>query len=91
MLESQLQLTIQQWLKKNNYFTIRMMAVKPSGTPDLLVVTPAGNHVYMEVKTFEGRLSSIQQHIHTKMRGYNLKVHTVRSLSEVKEIMNDTD
>ena len=88
-LEGEIQLTIQGWLKRNNYLVVRNMAVKPNGWPDLCCIDQGGNHTYFEIKNEVGRVSSIQDYIHNKLGQYNCRVHVVRSLSEVKGILND--
>jgi len=89
MLEAQIQLNITKWLKKNNYLVCRNMSVTPSGWPDITVIDQNGVHTYFEVKNETGRVSSIQDYIHDKLGQYNCRVHVVRSLSDVKGILNE--
>jgi hypothetical protein len=90
-LEAQIQIDITAWLKKNGYFVIRLMSVKPAGMPDLVVIKKDSTHIYLEVKNEIGRLSSMQEYMHTKLKSRNCEVYVVRSLDEVKEIFDETD
>ncbi len=67
------------------------MSVNLAGFPDITAIDSKGRHTYLEVKGENGRLSKIQEMIHTKMVSYNLSVHTVRSVDEVKEILKETE
>ena len=86
MTESDIVRSIRTYLHKEGYFTINMMAVTPSGTPDMLAVKD-GIHTYFEVKTDTGRLSPIQIAIHKKLIKHGCVVHTVRSVQDVKEAL----
>ena len=89
MLESQIQISIMKWLKLNGYLTCRNMTVTPSGWPDITVIDQGGVHTYFEIKNETGRVSSIQDYMHDKLGQYNCRVHVVRSLQEVKGILNE--
>ncbi len=88
MTESDIVQAIRQYLREQGYLTINMMAVTPSGTPDMLAVKD-NVYTFLEVKTDTGRLSPIQQAIHKKLRAQGCTVHTVRSVTDVKEKLND--
>jgi len=79
---------IRDYLKDRGYFTYNLQMVTPAGMPDMVVINPInGEHIYLEIKAKRGRLSKIQEHIHTKLRAFGCKVYTVKSLDRVKEIL----
>ncbi len=88
MTESDIVRSIRTYLHKEGYFTINMMAVTPSGTPDMLAVKD-NVYTFFEVKTDTGRLSPLQVAIHRKLRNNGCTVHTVRSVTDVKEALNE--
>ncbi len=89
MRESQIQSKIGTWLRKEGYMVMKIMSASVPGWPDLVCISPLGHHIYFEIKTDTGRLSPIQKIVHKKLRLYECEVHTVTSLEEVKEIMED--
>lgn len=87
--ESRIQTEINMWGRGQGYIVNKNMACSTAGWPDVTIIFPNGLHIYLEIKTDSGRLSKIQEHVHEKLRGYGCYVHTVRSLSEVKEILGE--
>ncbi len=85
--EQSIQNSIIKYLKSMGYFTIKTMAVSPAGIPDVIAIAPEGFHIYFEIKTDTGRLSKVQQAMHTRMRVNGCVIHTVTSLKEVKDIL----
>ncbi len=86
--ESKVVSQIRNWLKDNGYLTFNMIEVKPSGTPDMLVLAPGGDYTWLEIKSESGRLQPVQTYIHDKLRCFDAKIYTVSSLERVKEIFS---
>ena len=80
---------IRTYLKNKGYLTLNMMQVNPSGVPDMLVISPLEEYVWLEIKAPGGRLSPIQSNMHSTLRTYNCEVYTVESLERVIEIFKD--
>ncbi len=80
---------IRDYLRNKGYLTLNLMQVNPSGVPDMLVISPLEEYVWLEIKAPGGRLSPGQVHMHGKLRMYNCEVHTVESLERVIEIFKD--
>jgi hypothetical protein len=57
------------------------------GMPDLCVITDWGHIFFLEVKTDEGKVSEQQKIIHEALRERNMFVYVVRSLEDVKKII----
>ena len=54
------------------------------GVPDLVVIMPRGECLWIEVKSEKGRVSDAQFAFHTLLHGLNHRVAIVRSLEDVK-------
>jgi len=97
MKESEIQKEIVSYCKKCNFLVFRMNVnnksynIKglPEGTPDLLIITPAGNNMWVEIKNETGKLRPKQIEFHEKLRKYNQDVYVVRSLEEFIEILKE--
>ena len=58
------------------------------GAPDLVVALPEGKVLWLEVKAPKGRIQDSQVLVHEKLGEIGHAIHVVRSIDEVKEIMN---
>jgi len=93
MIESEIQSKIIEYLKTAGFLIYRMnsgsvrhnVKMCESGTPDLMVISPYGQSYWLEVKTETGKLSTVQENMHARLRSYGQKVFTVRSVEDVKE------
>ena len=71
-----------------NYITWDMSACG-FGVPDLLVLSKAGEFVFLEVKTAKGRLTKPEQKFFDTF--YNARCYIVRSAEQAIEIMQMCD
>lgn len=55
-----------------------------AGVPDLVVIRPRGEVLWLEVKTNVGKVSDAQFAFHSKLMGLDHRVAVVRSLEDVK-------
>lgn len=89
-LERELQKQIANYLRQRDiWFAWQRMDRKATGTkgqPDFLCVIN-GYPVALEVKTLRGKLSPDQEHCHAAMRASGWLVYVVRSVAEVKELV----
>lgn len=74
-----------------------MKLVSPSndGVPDRLVLLPGGRVIFVELKTDTGRLSTLQEFVHGRLRRLGMDVQVLYGRDEVlafvKEVENDAD
>lgn len=54
------------------------------GVPDLVVILPAGQVLWLEVKSEKGRVSDAQFAFHTRLNGLGHRVGVVRCLEDVR-------
>jgi len=95
MTESEIQRDIIAFLKTCGFIVYRMNsgAVRHNvkmcdpGTPDLMVISPYGNVLWIEVKTETGKLSMVQLEMHARLRSCDQAVIVARSVEDVKEII----
>ncbi len=95
MTESELQKEIIAYLKVKECLVFRMnsgyiksnVRLAPPGTPDLLVVPPAGFSFWVEVKTPTGKLRESQIEMIDKLKQRNQTVWIVRSMEEIGYII----
>ena len=58
------------------------------GAPDLVIALPDGKVLWLEVKAPKGRVQDSQVLVHEKLGEIGHAIHVVRSIDEVKEIMD---
>lgn len=89
MLEKTLQQKILNFCKQNAIIAVKTDSTSTRGWPDLTIVLPSGNVIFVELKTETGRLSKLQQHVHEKLRGNNANIYTIRDFETFKRIITD--
>ena len=55
-----------------------------AGVPDLVVIRPKGETLWLEVKTNVGKVSDAQFAFHSKLLGLNHPIAIVRSIEDVR-------
>jgi len=88
MLERDVVKKIRNYLKDEGYLTFNVIECIPSGVPDMIVISPTGEHTYLEIKRPGGRTQPNQDYIINKLRTRNCRVYIVDSLERVKEIFS---
>lgn len=87
MREAQLQQKIVKHLRTLGYIVYKMDPTYQRGVPDLLVLSPGGVSTFLEVKTPTGRVSPIQQHVQSQLRGQGFSTHVIRSLADAVDVL----
>jgi Holliday junction resolvase len=96
MKESEIQKDIIDYLKNAGCLVFRMNAgmakynvkLAPNGTPDLLAITKKGTLLWLEVKTETGKLNDNQIRMHKLLQERLQVVETVRSVKDIKIILD---
>tara|TARA_B110000908_G_C10205697_1_gene427593 strand:+ start:1092 stop:1340 length:249 start_codon:yes stop_codon:yes gene_type:complete len=73
--------------KTKDIVALKVDSTSTVGLPDLIVVLPDGQVLFVELKTPTGRLSKMQEHILTKLRKNNANAYVCRSLEEFQAIV----
>jgi len=99
--ESMIQKAILEWLKNANVYFFRAGSgafktqqgryVKTGrpGVPDIVCCRPGGRFCGLEVKTETGRQSEAQKHAEQDIKALGGEYHIVRSVSDVKKVLNE--
>lgn len=83
--EGKIQKKITDHLKKDGWFTTKLMQTSTNGIPDVLAVRE-GETIWIEVKTLVGRLSEIQKYrIKQLNQEFGQYVYVAYSYAEFKE------
>jgi hypothetical protein len=88
--EKTLQQYIVRILKHVGCITYKFASPSNRGVPDLIVITPTGNTLYIEVKhpNKKGKLTELQKHTINKFRNQKATVYVVDSKEEARRIAN---
>jgi len=78
-----------RYLLKKNWLMVNLIQVSPIGMPDMLAVSPEGRYLWLEFKAERGRVTPIQKHMHETLGNRNCEVHVIRSLENLKRILDD--
>lgn len=62
MSESALQSKILDWLKKNEFYSVKTIVSNKKGVPDILACSPKGRFVGIEVKYGANKPSKLQEY-----------------------------
>jgi len=80
---------VRDYLNSIGFITINIMSANPSGLPDMIAISPEGDHIYFEIKAPGGRVSPVQKIIHQKLKDQGCTVYVVYSLDEVKTVLEE--
>ena len=58
------------------------------GWPDLTLLLPCGQVLFVELKTPTGRLSKLQQYTHDRIKENNGHVYTIRSVEALGTLIS---
>lgn len=78
MLESSIERKFVKEAQKRGFLALKMTGY--AGIPDRLLLCN-GEAIFVELKTNTGRLSKVQELVHTKLRGLGFKVFVVRDVN----------
>lgn len=87
MLEKNLQQKIMQICRARSILCVKVDSTSTRGWPDLLVLLPCGQVLFLELKTETGKLSKLQEHTHKLINANKGKVYVVRRVQEFENII----
>lgn len=85
ILESTLQRKIIKYLKDNNIFYFKTLHLNKNGIPDIFMLYK-GKAIFLELKTENGKISSIQQYQIDKIRENGATVYIIRNWENFLDI-----
>ena len=80
--ESTIQNAIQKHLKKNGWFTVKIIMASKNGIPDVVAIKD-GRVIFLEIKNEIGRLSEIQKYRIEELKSYGSEVYVVRGIDDL--------
>ena len=89
--ESRTQTKIIKYLEDDGWMCNKTVKMARKGWPDIIAISPEGEHYWFEVKATYGRPSEIQHYVIGRMRDRNVNVHIVFSLDDVKRAIGAID
>ena len=87
MKESQIEKSLTEKVKKAGGLSYKFCSPNNPGVPDRIVITPAGQVIFVELKTEIGRMAKIQDWQIRRMRDCGCDVRVLRGMKEVREFM----
>lgn len=82
MKESQLQTKVRKRLEAFGWLVIKLIQTNRNGIPDLMCIK-GGRVIFMEIKTSDGVISELQQHMLVKLNACGCHARVVRSIEDV--------
>jgi len=82
MRESQLQTKIRNRHEASQWLVIKLIQTNRNGIPDLMCIK-GGRVMFLEIKTPEGVVSELQEHMLAKLNACGCHARVVRSLDDV--------
>jgi len=82
MKESQLQTKVRKRLEAFGWLVIKLIQTNRNGIPDLMCIK-GGRVIFMEIKTSDGVVSELQQHMLDKLNACGCHARVVRSIEDV--------
>jgi hypothetical protein len=61
------------------------------GWPDRIFVTVSGVHIWCEFKSTVGKLAALQEYVAEQLELRGIKVHTIKSMRQFKELYDKPD
>ena len=66
----------------------KFSSTSQNGVPDRIVIMPNGRIAFVELKSSQGRLSVIQEHVLVKLKKMNCEVHIIKSRTGVSKLIS---
>ena len=82
MRESQLQTKIRKRLESSQWLVVKLIQTNRNGIPDLMCIK-GGRVMFLEIKTPEGVVSELQQHMLDKLNACGCHARVIRSVEEI--------
>lgn len=85
MRESELERKCRVYAERQNCLFLKFVSPGMAGVPDRILIRPDGSIAFIELKTFKGKVSKLQNFIHDMLRRWRQEVYVVRSLQELQD------
>ena len=89
MRESQIERQLVQGVKAKGGMCMKFTSPGLLGVPDRIVLTPAGRVIFVELKTENGRLASIQKWVIGELQKRGAEVRVLKGPAAVKEFLKE--
>jgi len=89
MLESRIERALVRGIKRAGGWAIKLVSPGNAGVPDRLVLLPGGLVIFVELKQDTGRLSPLQQEMHTRLRELGMQVRTLYGMDQVHQFVEE--
>lgn len=88
MTERDLHKKVIQFCKQHAILAVKVDSSSQRGWPDLTLLLPCGQVLFVELKTPTGRLSKLQQYTHDRIKENNGHVYTIRSVEALGTLIS---
>ena len=89
MKESQIEARLVRGAKAGGGMCMKFISPGLLGAPDRIVLTPAGRVIFVELKTENGRLSSIQKWVIGELEKRGAEVRVLKGPEAVKDFLKE--
>lgn len=87
--EKYIERKINEYVKNIGGLSIKLNSVNFNGLPDRLCLLPAGNLLFIEVKTTGEKTRKLQEYIHKKIRQLGFKVVVIDNVDEIEKTIKN--
>ena len=78
MREQKIQAKRIKELEAAGYYVIKLTNTNKNGIPDLIALPKGADVLFVEVKTADGKVSSLQEYRHKELKSHGFKVEVYR-------------
>ena len=89
MLEKEIERRMCEMVKKRGGLCYKFTSPNNPGVPDRIVITPAGEVWFVELKAEFGRMANIQRWQKSELEKRNAKVRVIRGWDAAKDFVNE--
>lgn len=89
MLEKEIERRMREAVKKRGGLTYKFTSPNNPGMPDRIVITPAGDVWFIELKTESGKVSRIQKHRLAELEKNGMKVRVLHGWDETRDFVEE--
>lgn len=87
LLERDLETYFSRQCKKQNLLTLKLNVRYARGWPDRIVVLPAGNTLWVELKRPGGKVSPLQTKLHKELQSRGHSIHVIDSKEGIDRVL----
>jgi len=91
LTETRIEKHLVDGVKKLGGLCLKFVSPSSVGVPDRLIITAAGQVIFVELKTESGRLSKMQKYMIGEMRKRGADVRVVKGLAAVQELLTEIE